>query len=82
MRSAGLTWTRCVTCAPERPAGWATAACAATPGALILDSKLAAAVSRLSHLPSLVIADGRPLAWTPYRYAVYLHWMNQTAQAA
>jgi hypothetical protein len=53
-----------------------------TPGALILDSKLAAAVSRLSHLPGLVAAGGRPLAWTPYRYAVYLHWMNQTAQAA
>jgi hypothetical protein len=28
MRSAGMTWTRCVTCAPERPAGWARAACA------------------------------------------------------
>jgi hypothetical protein len=31
-----------------------------TPGALILDSKLAAAVSRLSHLPGLVTASGPP----------------------
>jgi hypothetical protein len=53
-----------------------------TPGALILDNRLANAVHRLSQLPYLVTLDGHSLAWTPYRYAVYLHWMAQTAQAA
>jgi hypothetical protein len=52
-----------------------------TPGALILDNRLANAVHRLSHLPNLVTGDGRSLTWTPYRYSVYLHWMTQTAQA-
>jgi hypothetical protein len=52
-----------------------------TPGALILDNRLANAVHRLSQLPNLVTEDGRSLTWTPYRYAVYLHWMTQTARA-
>lgn len=51
-----------------------------TPGALILDNRLANAVHRLSQLPNLVTVDGRSLTWTPYRYAVYLHWMTQTAR--
>ena len=50
-----------------------------TPGALILDNRLANAVYRLSQLPNLVTGDGRSLTWTPYRYSVYLHWMTQTA---
>lgn len=53
-----------------------------TPGALILDNRLANAVCRLSRLPYLVTGNGRSLAWTPYRYSVYLHWMNQTARTA
>ena len=53
-----------------------------TPGALILDNRLANAVYRLSQLPNLVTEDGRSLTWTPYRYAVYLHWMTQTARTA
>ncbi len=52
----------------------------ATPGALILDSVLAAAVHRLSGIAHLVTADHRSLPWSPYRYAVYLNWMNHTAQ--
>jgi hypothetical protein len=51
----------------------------ATPGALILDHRLAGAVHDLSGLPHLLTQDGRSVAWTPYRYAVYLHWMRQTA---
>jgi hypothetical protein len=51
-----------------------------TPGTLILDKRLASAVRRLSQLPNLATEDGRPLTWTPYRYAVYMHWMTQTAQ--
>jgi hypothetical protein len=51
-----------------------------TPGALILDNRLANAAYRLSQLPHLVTGNGRSLAWTPYRYSVYLHWMTQTAQ--
>jgi hypothetical protein len=50
------------------------------PGALILDNRLANAVYTLSRLPHLVTSDSRSVAWTPYRYAVYLHWMRQTAQ--
>jgi len=50
-----------------------------TPGALILDNRLANAVHRLSQLPNLVTGDGRSLTWTPYRYSVYLNWMAQTA---
>jgi Putative 8-oxoguanine DNA glycosylase OGG-like protein len=52
----------------------------AVPGALILDNRLANAVYSRSQLPHLVTSDGRSVAWTPYRYAVYLHWMQQTAQ--
>ena len=52
-----------------------------TPGALILDNRLANAVHKLSQLPHLVTANRQSLAWTPYRYSVYLHWMTQTAQA-
>jgi hypothetical protein len=37
---------------------------------------------QLSGLCRLVTEDGRSLPWTPYRYAVYLHWMQQTASAA
>ena len=52
----------------------------AVPGALILDSVLAATVHQLSGIDHLVTAEGRPRAWSPYRYAVYLDWMRQTAQ--
>jgi hypothetical protein len=52
-----------------------------TPGTLILDNRLANAVHKLSGLPKLVTKQGRSLPWTPYRYAVYLHWMRQTADA-
>lgn len=52
-----------------------------TPAALILDARMARAVSRLSNLPNLVNTNGTIPAWTPYRYSVYLHWMNQTAEA-
>lgn len=51
-----------------------------TPGALILDNRLANAVHRLSRLPNLVTGEGQSLTWTPYRYSVYLHWMTQTAE--
>ncbi|MEU8610707.1 hypothetical protein AB0C29_22230 [Actinoplanes sp. NPDC048791] len=50
-----------------------------TPGALILDHRLATAVHRLTKMPYLVTSRGRSRAWSPYRYAVYLHWMHQTA---
>ena len=53
-----------------------------TPGALILDNRLANAVHKLSRMPHLVTGNRQSLAWTPYRYAVYLRWMKQTAQAA
>jgi hypothetical protein len=53
-----------------------------TPGALILDNRLANAVFNRSRLPYLVTGNDRSLAWTPYRYAVYIHWMGQTARAA
>jgi len=53
-----------------------------TLGALILDNRLANAVHKLSQLPNQVTEEGRSLTWTPYRYAVYLHWMTQTARAA
>jgi hypothetical protein len=52
----------------------------AVPGALVLDNRLANAVYERSGLPHLVTSDSRSVAWTPYRYAVYLHWMRQTAQ--
>ena len=51
------------------------------PGALILDNRLANAVCQLSRLPHLATGNGLSLAWTPYRYSVYVHWMTQTAQA-
>jgi hypothetical protein len=50
------------------------------PGALILDNRLANAVYDRSGLPHLVTGTGRSLPWSPYRYAVYLHWMGQTAR--
>jgi hypothetical protein len=50
-----------------------------TPAALILDNRLANAVYSRSGIPHLVTAKGQSLAWTPYRYAVYLHWMGQAA---
>jgi hypothetical protein len=53
-----------------------------TPGALILDNRLANAVHTLTQLPHLVTGNRRSLAWTPYRYSVYLHWMTQTARTA
>ena len=52
-----------------------------TPGALILDNRLANAVYKLSQLPHLVTANRQSLTWTPYRYSVYLYWMTQTARA-
>lgn len=52
-----------------------------TPGTLILDNRLAKAVYSRSKLPHLVTETGRSFAWTPYRHAVYLHWMKQTARA-
>ena len=51
------------------------------PGALIIDNRLANAVHSLSGLPHLVSEKGSSLAWTPYRYAVYVHWMRQTSDA-
>lgn len=52
----------------------------AVPGALILDNRVANAVYERSALQHLVTAERRSVSWTPYRYAVYLHWMRQTAQ--
>ncbi|WP_436533790.1 hypothetical protein [Actinoplanes sp. HUAS TT8] len=49
------------------------------PGALILDARLAARVARLTGNESGYLKNGRPVAWTPFRYAVYLHWMRQAA---
>ncbi len=51
-----------------------------TPGALILDNRLANAVYSRSRLPHLVTGKGRSLAWDAVPYAVYLHWMGQTAR--
>jgi hypothetical protein len=53
-----------------------------SPGALILDNRLANAVRKLSQMPHLVTGNGLSLARAPYRCPVYLHWMNQTARAA
>src|SRR5260221_3850366 len=47
-----------------------------TPGALILDNRLANAIHSRSRLSYLVTAKGRSLALAPYRYAVYLHWIG------
>lgn len=52
-----------------------------TPGALILDNVLARRVHDLAGIPHLVVGRGRSVAWSPYRYAVYLKWMHQTAHA-
>jgi hypothetical protein len=52
-----------------------------TPGALILDNVLARKVHRLSGMPYLVRLRGQSYEWSPYRYAVYLHWMRLTAHA-
>lgn len=49
--------------------------------ALILDAVLAGRVHELSGLSKLVDEQGRPRAWSPYRYDVYLHWMEQTSSA-
>ena len=51
-----------------------------TPGALILDHRLAAAVHQLTAMPYLITPRGQSYAWSPYRYAVYLHWMHRTAE--
>lgn len=47
--------------------------------ALILDNVLAGSVHELSEMKHLVDSHGRARAWSPYRYDVYLHWMEQTA---
>lgn len=52
-----------------------------TPEALILDNVLARRVHDLAGVPHLVAGRGRSVAWSPYRYAVYLKWMQQTARA-
>lgn len=52
-----------------------------TPGALILDNVLARAVHDLGRIPHLIAGRGRSVAWSPYRYAVYLKWMAQTARS-
>jgi hypothetical protein len=52
-----------------------------TPGALILDNVLARRVHDLAGVPHLVADRGRSVAWSPYRYAVYLKWMHRTARA-
>ncbi|MFV8242623.1 hypothetical protein [Mycolicibacterium peregrinum] len=52
-----------------------------TQGALILDNVLARKVAALSGMPHLVGDGGRSRAWSPYRYAVYLHWMCQAGTA-
>jgi hypothetical protein len=53
----------------------------AVPGALILDARLARRVALLIGNEYGYLKNGRSLAWTPYRYAVYLHWMTQAATA-
>ena len=52
----------------------------AVPGALILDNVLSRRVDLLTAMGEFR-HKGQPLAWPPYRYAVYLHWMTQTAAA-
>jgi hypothetical protein len=51
-----------------------------TPGALILDKVLANAVHKRSGIDHLVTVTGASVRWSPYRYAVYLQWMRQTAE--
>lgn len=50
-----------------------------TPGALILDNVLARRVHDLAQIPYLVAGKNRSVQWSPYRYAVYLKWMQQNA---
>lgn len=50
-----------------------------TPGALILDNVLARRVYDLAQIPHFVAGKNRSVQWSPYRYAVYLKWMQQTA---
>ena len=52
-----------------------------TPGALILDARMARAVLKLSGMNHLINPGGGVPAWTSYRYSLYLHWMNQAAHA-
>jgi hypothetical protein len=40
---------------------------------------LAKQVKALSEMQYVVENKGQSLAWSPYRYAVYLHWMRRTA---
>jgi hypothetical protein len=47
-------------------------------GPLILDNVLVTKVQTL--MPYLVQRNGDSYAWSPYRYAVYLHWMRYTAE--
>ncbi|MGB5797203.1 MAG: hypothetical protein WBH51_15610 [Mycolicibacter algericus] len=46
---------------------------------LILDNVLARKVHSISAMPHLVDSKGRSLQWSPYRYCVYLHWMELIA---
>ncbi len=48
-------------------------------GGLILDRVLAQAVFDITAMPHLLDAAGNQIDWIPYRYAVYLYWMQQTA---
>lgn len=48
-------------------------------GGLILDRVMARAVADIAGMPHLLTESGRAIAWTPYRYAVYLDWMHATA---
>lgn len=50
-----------------------------SPAALILDNVLARKVTELSAMPYLVRRGGQSYDWSPYRYAVHLHWMSQAA---
>jgi hypothetical protein len=59
----------------------ASASASAESMALILDARLAIAVTDLSGLPYQVSGTGQARAWTPYRYAVYLEWMRNAADA-
>ena len=43
------------------------------------DNVLAKNIKQLSGMPCLVQPNGDSFQWSPYRYAVYLHWMRQTA---
>ncbi|SNY52810.1 8-oxoguanine DNA glycosylase OGG fold protein [Paractinoplanes atraurantiacus] len=78
-RAAGVApWSRI---ASYGPAFFTKFLYFAVPGALILDARLARRVARLTGDEYGYLKNGRPVAWTPYRYAVYLHWMRQSAAA-